>query len=168
MLILTRREGETITISVPEYKLPVTVTVLEVNGRQARLGIEADYEILINRSEVTERDNELWTCCDRRLIGFPIPHIPLWNHCTVRSCPVCGRSYLLAQKTTDSPYERFELPEEYTFNDLLAVWNIQIPSDLRELPNQINLHSQKKLFNLEQHTALQNAIRSILSGANST
>lgn len=50
MLILTRREGETITIGDD-----VSVTVLGVKGNQVRLGVNAPREVEIHRQEVKER-----------------------------------------------------------------------------------------------------------------
>ena len=50
MLILTRKLGEQITIGDN-----ITVTLLEVNGTQVKLGIEAPKEISIHRKEIYER-----------------------------------------------------------------------------------------------------------------
>ena len=50
MLILTRKMGEQIIIGDD-----ITVTLLEVNGTQVRLGIEAPKEISIYRKEIYER-----------------------------------------------------------------------------------------------------------------
>jgi carbon storage regulator len=46
MLILTRRRGERIIIG------DIVITMLEINGNQARLGFEAPTEIVIHREEV--------------------------------------------------------------------------------------------------------------------
>jgi carbon storage regulator len=54
MLILTRREGETLLIGDN-----IEVTVLAVNGSQVRIGIEAPREVTILREEVAERQREL-------------------------------------------------------------------------------------------------------------
>ncbi len=51
MLILSRRIDETICIGDS-----VTVTVLDVKGKQVRIGIEAPKQIPVNRLEVLERD----------------------------------------------------------------------------------------------------------------
>jgi carbon storage regulator len=53
MLILTRREGETLLIGDN-----IEVTVLAVNGGQVRIGIEAPREVTILREEVAERERE--------------------------------------------------------------------------------------------------------------
>ena len=53
MLVLTRKMGEAIVID-GGFK----VTVLEVRGNSARLGIEAPKEIPIMRSELLERIRE--------------------------------------------------------------------------------------------------------------
>ncbi|WP_296268440.1 carbon storage regulator CsrA [Pseudomonas sp. UBA6562] len=50
MLILTRKAGETIVINDN-----IRVTVLQMNGGQVRIGIEAPAEIAVHRSEVHER-----------------------------------------------------------------------------------------------------------------
>ena len=50
MLILTRRIQETIMIGDD-----VRITVLGVNGRQVRLGIDAPKEISVHREEIYNR-----------------------------------------------------------------------------------------------------------------
>ncbi|MEE2657237.1 MAG: carbon storage regulator CsrA [Candidatus Latescibacterota bacterium] len=50
MLVLTRKAGESIVIGSQ-----IRVTVLEMQGRQIRLGIEAPSEIPVHRGEVYER-----------------------------------------------------------------------------------------------------------------
>ncbi|MDZ5601709.1 carbon storage regulator CsrA [Pseudomonas sp. RP23018S] len=50
MLILTRKAGETIVINDN-----VRVTVLQVNGGQVKLGIEAPAEVAVHREEIHER-----------------------------------------------------------------------------------------------------------------
>jgi len=53
MLILARQIGETIMIGTQ-----VTVTVLEVNGRKVRLGIDAPSTVLVHRKEIFDRINQ--------------------------------------------------------------------------------------------------------------
>ena len=53
MLVLTRKAGESIVIGSE-----IRVTVLELQGRQIRLGIEAPSEISVHRGEVYERIRE--------------------------------------------------------------------------------------------------------------
>lgn len=53
MLVLTRKAGESIVIG-----RQIRITVLEMQGRQIRLGIEAPSEIPVHRGEVYERIRE--------------------------------------------------------------------------------------------------------------
>lgn len=50
MLILTRREGESVRIGED-----VTVTVLRVKGSQVRLGVNAPKNVAVQREEIAER-----------------------------------------------------------------------------------------------------------------
>ena len=53
MLILTRKEGETIMVGDQ-----ITVTVLGVKGNEVRVGIEAPREVAVHREEVWQRIND--------------------------------------------------------------------------------------------------------------
>jgi len=53
MLVLTRKSGESIVLGSD-----IRVTVLEMRGRQIRLGIEAPADIPVHRGEVYERIRE--------------------------------------------------------------------------------------------------------------
>jgi carbon storage regulator len=53
MLVLTRKAGESIVIGSD-----IRVTVLEMQGRQIRLGIEAPPDVSVHRGEVYERIRE--------------------------------------------------------------------------------------------------------------
>lgn len=53
MLILTRREGETIAIGDD-----IMVTVMAVQGGQVRIGVEAPRDVAVHREEVWDRINE--------------------------------------------------------------------------------------------------------------
>jgi len=57
MLILTRKSGERITIGDH-----VRVTVLEIKGKQVRLGIEAPPETRVHREEIFQKIQ-----CENRL-----------------------------------------------------------------------------------------------------
>jgi carbon storage regulator len=51
MLILTRKDGETIKIGND-----IRVTVVSINGTQVRIGIEAPKSVTILRKELAEAD----------------------------------------------------------------------------------------------------------------
>jgi carbon storage regulator len=53
MLVLTRRTGETVMIGKE-----ITVTVLDIKGGQARLGIQAPPSVTVDREEVYLRKQE--------------------------------------------------------------------------------------------------------------
>lgn len=53
MLVLTRKAGESIVIGSQ-----ISITVLEIQGRQIRLGIDAPGEIPVHRGEIYERIKE--------------------------------------------------------------------------------------------------------------
>ena len=50
MLILTRRDGESVLIGDE-----VTITVLRVKGNQVRLGVNAPKNVSVQRAEISER-----------------------------------------------------------------------------------------------------------------
>ena len=53
MLVLTRKTGESIVIGND-----IRITVLEMQGRQIRLGIDAPLDVPVHRGEVYERIKE--------------------------------------------------------------------------------------------------------------
>lgn len=53
MLVLTRKVGEKIRIGDQ-----VTVTIMEVKGRQVRLGIDAPQDLSVHRQEIYEKIQE--------------------------------------------------------------------------------------------------------------
>ena len=59
MLILTRRIGESI-ILLGESVEPSKITILEVNGLQVRVGIDAPKEVNIVREELLKEPRELF------------------------------------------------------------------------------------------------------------
>jgi carbon storage regulator len=74
VLILTRKSGERITIGDH-----IRVTVLEIKGKQVRLGIEAPSDIMVHRQEVYEkiqRENRLAARAGARTIETLTP---FWN-----------------------------------------------------------------------------------------
>lgn len=50
MLILTRKEGESINIDNN-----ITITVLGVSGKQVRIGTSAPKDVQVHREEITQR-----------------------------------------------------------------------------------------------------------------
>lgn len=56
MLILSRRAGEALIIGDETRK--VTVTILEVKGKQVRIGIEAPSDVKVHREEIYDRIRE--------------------------------------------------------------------------------------------------------------
>ncbi len=50
MLVLTRRTGEAIRVGHD-----VVVTIMELKGKQVRLGIDAPKEVAVHREEIYER-----------------------------------------------------------------------------------------------------------------
>ena len=57
MLILSRRIGESIELTIDGKK--AVVTLLGINGAQARIGISADQDIKVLRSELAIKDRAL-------------------------------------------------------------------------------------------------------------
>ena len=53
MLILTRRPGETLIIELPSGER-IEVTVLDIKGKQVRIGTQAPDEIAIVREELVQ------------------------------------------------------------------------------------------------------------------
>ncbi|MFV1951923.1 MAG: carbon storage regulator CsrA [Nitrospinota bacterium] len=74
MLILTRKSGESVTIGDD-----IKITVIEIRGKQVRLGIEAPAELIVHREEIYKRIQE-----ENRLAaaasGIDLPEITkLWK-----------------------------------------------------------------------------------------
>lgn len=53
MLILTRKLGQSITIGDD-----IKITVLEIHGRQVRLGITAPHKVMVHREEIYQKIQE--------------------------------------------------------------------------------------------------------------
>jgi len=53
MLVLTRKPGESVTIGDN-----IKITIIEIKGRQVRLGIDAPRDMTIHREEVYSRIHE--------------------------------------------------------------------------------------------------------------
>lgn len=61
MLVVTRKANQTLCINDNEIK----VVVIEVDGGQVKLGIDAPPHITVNREEVQIRINQSKQCCDK-------------------------------------------------------------------------------------------------------
>lgn len=53
MLVLTRKEGETLTIGDD-----IEITILDVKGNQVKVGIKAPKEVSVHRAEVYKKVKE--------------------------------------------------------------------------------------------------------------
>ena len=51
MLVLSRKKGEAIVISVDGQR-PIEIVVVEVRGDKASIGIQADREVTVHRQEI--------------------------------------------------------------------------------------------------------------------
>lgn len=60
MLVLSRREGESIIINND-----IVVTVVKIQGDKVRLGVEAPKEIPVHRKEIQEKVNNEKTQLER-------------------------------------------------------------------------------------------------------
>ena len=56
MLVLTRNIGESIIIG--DKKEKVTLTVLNIRGKQTKIGIEAPKDIPVHREEIYQKIND--------------------------------------------------------------------------------------------------------------
>lgn len=54
MLVLTRREGDTVILETSDG--PIEVSIAEINGSQIRVGFKAPKSVDIVRGELKERD----------------------------------------------------------------------------------------------------------------
>lgn len=66
MLILTRRKDEVLQIHVPGRDNPINIMVVKLQPHQVRLGVGADTDIRIVRSELNA-DSENFVCPGFRL-----------------------------------------------------------------------------------------------------
>jgi carbon storage regulator CsrA len=56
MLVFTRKTGEAVVVTgLPGRACELKVSVIEIRGGRVRLGFEADRNIVIDRSEITDR-----------------------------------------------------------------------------------------------------------------
>lgn len=68
MLVLSRRKGEKIHVGDG-----VVITVLDIGGRRARIGIDAPPEVEVLRDEVRQREVQSQT---ERTLTEAIPQLP--------------------------------------------------------------------------------------------
>jgi carbon storage regulator CsrA len=71
MLILMRRPGELIDVTVPPSNKATHITIasLKIDGNQARLGIDAPRGVTIDRREITERKRANEPCSECGITG---------------------------------------------------------------------------------------------------
>ena len=62
MLVLTRKENESVTLTLKDGS-EVNITLAKINGNQARVGIHADKIIQIERSELINRGKKIDNSC---------------------------------------------------------------------------------------------------------
>lgn len=55
MLVLSRNQGEYLTIGDPDVGPPIIIRIMAVSGNQVRVGIEAPKDVPVHRAEVAER-----------------------------------------------------------------------------------------------------------------
>ena len=60
MLVLSRKPGESITVFKDGQKI-ATMSIIEISGRKAKLGVEADPEIKILRNELIDKKETIQT-----------------------------------------------------------------------------------------------------------
>ena len=53
MLILTRKSGQSITIGEN-----IKITILEIKGKYARVGVEAPRDLMVNREDASSPEQE--------------------------------------------------------------------------------------------------------------
>ncbi len=56
MLILMRRAGEEIKVTLEDGRV-ITITLISMDRNRARIGIDADRSITVDRAEIYERKN---------------------------------------------------------------------------------------------------------------
>ena len=71
MLVLTRKDGQSLVLTDKQTGLSMTVTVIRINGPTVKLGIEAPEQITVLRDELVERDDER----DSATAYGPVPHL---------------------------------------------------------------------------------------------
>jgi carbon storage regulator CsrA len=54
MLVLARRQGEQIEVTVPGLDEPILITAIEVTPGKVRLGFDAPRNVAIDRGEIAE------------------------------------------------------------------------------------------------------------------
>lgn len=59
MLILTRKAGDSVLIGDN-----IKITVLSINGKQIKIGVDAPKEIDVLREELTDTEDSTWSLID--------------------------------------------------------------------------------------------------------
>jgi carbon storage regulator len=71
MLVLTRKDGQSLVLTDETTGLSIRVTVVRINGHTVKLGVEAPEQITVLRDELVERDDER----DDTTAYGPVPHL---------------------------------------------------------------------------------------------
>ena len=58
MLVLTRRDNESVVVGDSDYRQIMKVTVIQIRDGKVKLGFDAADEFPVHRSEVWERNRE--------------------------------------------------------------------------------------------------------------
>lgn len=51
MLVLTRKKSESVVITPPGME-PITIVIVDISSNRVRIGVDAEKEVLIKRSEL--------------------------------------------------------------------------------------------------------------------
>ena len=119
MLVLSRRPGETITLRIPGRDGPIVLTLIDFGRSAAKIGIDADREIEIQRTELLDPPAAVPDCgallrtcegCRRRFSAHLVREMCLGDDRGthyLRICPLCAleRRNAAAGLPRDTPFQ---------------------------------------------------------------